>query len=45
MNIVTLDLETYFDDDYTLKKLTTEAYVRDPRFEALGCGFRWPNKE
>jgi len=25
MNIITLDFETYFDDDYTLKKLTTEA--------------------
>lgn len=35
--MIVLDLETYFDDDYTLKKLTTEAYVRDPRFEALGC--------
>jgi DNA polymerase len=33
-----LDFETFFSDDYTLKKMTTEAYVRDPRFEALGCG-------
>jgi len=41
MNIVTLDLETYFGSDYTLSKMTTEAYVRDPRFEALGCGIRW----
>ncbi len=39
MNILTLDFETYFDDEYTLKKLTTEHYVRDARFEALGCGF------
>ncbi|HEX8838280.1 MAG TPA: hypothetical protein VF748_15160, partial [Candidatus Acidoferrum sp.] len=37
MKIVTVDFETYFDDDYTLKKLTTEEYIRDPRFEALGC--------
>jgi len=41
MNIVTLDFETYFDDEYTLKKLTTEEYIRDPRFGALGCGFRF----
>lgn len=37
MQIITLDFETYFDDEYTLKKLTTEAYVRDPRFEAHGA--------
>src|SRR5215472_3252812 len=37
MNIVTLDFETYYDDEYTLSKMTTEAYVRDPRFEVHGC--------
>lgn len=41
MNIVTLDFETYFDSDYSLKKMTTEAYVRDPRFEVLGVAIRW----
>lgn len=41
MDIVTLDFETYFDRDYTLKKLTTEAYIRDERFETLGCGIRF----
>ena len=41
MNIVTLDFETYYDDDYTLKKMTTEAYVRDPRFEVLGVAIKW----
>lgn len=43
MNVLTLDFETYFDVDYTLKKLTTEAYIRDPRFEALGLGVRYPD--
>jgi hypothetical protein len=42
MNILTLDFETYFADDYTLSKMTTEAYVRDPRFEAHGAGLRTP---
>lgn len=42
MNILTLDFETFFDDDYTLKKkMTTEAYVRDPRFETLMVGLRY----
>lgn len=32
MQLVTLDFETYFDDEYSLKKMTTEEYVRDHRF-------------
>lgn len=37
MRLVSLDFETYYDNDYSLSKLTTEAYVRDPRFEVIGC--------
>ncbi|MEO5368035.1 MAG: DNA polymerase [Magnetococcus sp. WYHC-3] len=39
MTIVTLDFETYYStrDGYTLKKLTTEEYVRDDRFRAHGA--------
>lgn len=33
--IITLDAETYYDDDFTLKKMTTEAYIRDHRFQTL----------
>ena len=33
MKLITLDFETYFADDYTLSKMTTEAYVRDRRFK------------
>lgn len=43
MKILTLDFETYFDKDYTLSKATTEAYIRDPRFEALCLGVRYPS--
>ena len=36
--IVTIDFETYYAKDYTLRKLTTEGYIRDPRFEVIGVG-------
>jgi DNA polymerase family A len=38
MKLVTLDFETYFDSDYTLSKMTTEEYIRDPRFKVHMCG-------
>jgi DNA polymerase len=38
---VVIDFETYFGDDYTLSKMTTEAYIRDPRFEAHGAAIKW----
>ena len=38
MKTLVLDFETFFSDDFTLKKLTTEAYIRDPQFEALCLG-------
>lgn len=43
MKIVVSDWETFFDSasGYTLKKMTTEAYLRDPRFEAHGCAVKW----
>lgn len=40
MNVLTLDFETYWADDYTLSKMTTEAYVRDPRFKAHMVGMQ-----
>lgn len=42
MQIITLDFETFYDEEYTLSKMTTEAYVRDKRFEAHGASIRWP---
>ena len=41
MNIITLDFETYFDQEYSLSKMTTEAYVRDSRFEPHGVGLAY----
>jgi len=36
MDIVTLDVETYYDREYSLSRMTTEAYIRDKRFELIG---------
>ena len=33
--------ETFFSDDYTLSKMTQEAYTRDPRFVAHGAAIKW----
>ena len=33
--ILVADFETYYDSEYSLRKMTTEAYIRDDRFEAL----------
>jgi DNA polymerase len=36
--ILTIDFETRWDkSDYTLSKMTTEEYIRDPRFKAFGA--------
>lgn len=40
--LITLDIETFFSDEYSLQKkgVTTESYVRDPRFELHGVGVK-----
>lgn len=40
MDIVTTDFETLYDKEYSLSKMTTEAYIRDPRFEIIGVGVK-----
>ena len=43
--LVTLDFETYYDSDYTLSKLSTSEYVRDPRFKAQMVGIKIGRKK
>lgn len=39
MSIITLDFETYYDQQYSLSKITTEAYIRDRQFEVIGFAY------
>lgn len=42
MRFVVIDIESYYDKDYTLSKLSTEEYVRDhTRFECFGGSIKW----
>lgn len=43
--LVTLDFETFFDQDYTLKKMSTSEYIRDPRFKAQMVGIKVGRKK
>jgi len=40
MDVITIDFETYYSNDFSLSKITTEEYVRDPRFEIIGVGIK-----
>jgi DNA polymerase len=40
VRLITLDFETYYDRQYSLRKLTTEEYVRDERFEVIGLAIK-----
>jgi hypothetical protein len=36
MDILTVDMETYYDQQYSLSKMQTDAYINDDRFEVIG---------
>jgi DNA polymerase I-like protein with 3'-5' exonuclease and polymerase domains len=44
MDLITLDFETYYDRDFSLSKMTTEEYIRSPRFEVIGVGVKVNNE-
>jgi DNA polymerase len=43
MDLITIDFETYYDKKFSLSKMTTEEYVRDPQFEVIGVGIKVNN--
>lgn len=36
MNILTVDMETFYSQEFSLSKITNEEYVRSPEFEVIG---------
>ncbi|NDG30744.1 hypothetical protein EB118_11805 [bacterium] len=40
MNTLTVDFETYYDREYSLSKITTEEYIRNPNFEVIGVAVK-----
>lgn len=40
-----LDFETYYDTKFSLTKMTTMEYVRDPRFKVWGVGARFSEED
>jgi DNA polymerase I-like protein with 3'-5' exonuclease and polymerase domains len=40
VSFVTLDFETYYAKDFSLTRLTTEEYVRSPKFEVIGVSMK-----
>lgn len=45
MKILTVDFETYYDQAFSLSKVTTEEYIRDPRFETIGVAVQDGDKQ
>lgn len=40
MNLITIDFETYYDQKYSLTKISTEEYVRHDRYETIGFAYK-----
>ena len=40
MNLITIDFETYYDQKYSLTKISTEEYVRHDKYETIGFAYK-----
>lgn len=38
--IITIDFETYYSKEFSLTRLSTEEYIRDPQFEVIGVAVK-----
>jgi len=38
--MITIDFETFYSKDFSLTKVTTEEYVRDPQFQVIGLAVK-----
>lgn len=45
MQLVTIDFETYWDNEYSLSKMSFIEYIKDPRFEVISCSIKIGNGE
>jgi DNA polymerase len=45
VNIICCDFETYYDRQFSLSKITTEEYIRDPMFEVIGVAVKENDNE
>ena len=44
MDLYTIDTETFYSKEFSLSRLTTEEYVRDPQFELIGLSIKKNDK-
>ena len=40
MSLITLDFETFYSKEFSLSKMTTEAYIRSKDFETIGFAYK-----
>ena len=45
MTTIYIDFETFYSQSYSIKKMSTEAYIRDPQFKAHGVSVAINDKE
>jgi DNA polymerase len=43
MDLIVLDFETYYDQDFSLTKVSTEEYIRSDKFEVIGLAIKVNN--